>query len=238
MKKLATLFITAALFPSFLVSAPSEPKQNAQQEYEREVKAVVRNKYFYKTGRIEATVTGGVMPYDSLVNHYMLGGKLAWHLHDHFGWEIVDFQKAFPSVTGFATGLVQERGISNMQTSQLNYSVTTNLLLSPFYGKIRFFGSQVLFFDIYLALGGGMANTETIQLASAGIGLAGTKTVLRSGFEPCVDFGLGFKIFTNNFMGIVLDLRDYLVISETYGKKSPKSNFSVFLGFSLFLPTF
>lgn len=237
MKNLGILFLASVVLSITLHAAP-DPRAEAQIDYEREVGAIVRNKFFYKKGRFEAGITGGVMPYDSLVNHYMVGGKLTWHLHDHFGWEIIDIQKAFPSVTSFASGLVQDRGISNLQTTQLNYSLTTNLLLSPFYGKIRFFGSQVLFFDIYLALGGGMASTETIRLASTGIGVAGTQTSIRSGMEPCFDFGLGFKIFTNNFLGLVLDLRDYVVFSETYGKKNPKSNFSVFLGLSMFIPTF
>lgn len=228
------------VFLSSLSFAAEVKSDNLDKQggYEREIQAIVRNKFFYKAGRFEVTGTAGVMPYDSLVNHYMFGGKLAWHLTDHYGWEVLDAQMAFPSVTGFTSGLVQERGLSNLQATKLKQIFTTNFLLSPLYGKIRFFGSQILFFDVYFVLGGGLANTETFRLATTATGTAGVESTIRTGMEPCLDFGIGFKVFLNQMMGLVVDLRDYVVYSEVYGKKSPKSNFSVFAGLTFFLPTF
>ena len=239
MRLLSTLFIfiLGFSFHSFAVEK-HENNFDKQGEYEREVQAIVRNKFFYKAGRVEVAGTAGVMPYDSLVNHYMFGGKLAWHLTDHYGWEVIDAQMAFPTVTGFTTGLVQERGLSNLQATKLKQIFTTNFLLSPLYGKIRFFGSQILFFDIYFVLGGGLANTETFRLGTTATGTPGTEFTIRTGMEPTMDFGMGFKIFLNQVMGVVIDLRDYVVYSEVYGKKAPKSNFSVFGGVTFFLPTF
>ncbi len=222
-----------------IVSIQAAPNAKvAQGDYEREINAIVRNKYFYKTGHIEFGLTGGVMPYDSLVNHYMLGGRASWHLHDHFGWEVIDAQIAFPSTTSFATGLVSDRGLSNLQTSRLKQVYTTNILMSPFYGKIRFFGSQVLYFDIYFVLGGGLANTETMKYSTTATSGAVSESTLRSGMEMAVDWGGGFKIFMNDYVGLLIDLRDYMVNTEVYGKKAFKSNFSVFGGLCFNLPGF
>lgn len=234
------LFTTVSLAAPEKTSPPPTAGSNfdSQGEYERGVEAVVRNKFFYKAGRIEVTGAAGVMPYDSLVNHYMVGGKLTWHLADHYGWEILDANMAFPSVTSFTSGLAQERGLSNLQATKLKQMFTTNFLLSPLYGKIRFFGSQILFFDIYFVVGGGLANTETFRLSTTGPSIAATESSVRTGMEPVFDFGIGFKIFMNQMMGIVVDLRDYVVYSEVYGKKAPKSNFSVFAGMTFFLPNF
>ena len=77
-------FLIAGIISAGLFGAPqSDGSSDPQGTYEREIQAIVRNKYFYKTGRLEATFNGGVMPYDSLVNHYMLGGKFTWHIADH-----------------------------------------------------------------------------------------------------------------------------------------------------------
>lgn len=236
MKNLILSFLLAGSVLSVWAAVPST--KAAQGEFEREIDAVVRNKYFYKKGHIELGLTAGIMPYDSLVAHYMGGGRASWHLHDHIGWEIIDAQLAFPSTQSFATNLVTERGISNLQTSRLKQIYTTNLLLSPFYGKIRFFGSQVLYFDIYIILGGGVANTETVKFSAASTGAAVSETVSRSGMEMAVDWGGGFKIFMSDYVGLLIDLRDYMVMAEVYGKKSMKSNFSVFGGLCFNLPGF
>ena len=83
---------------------------SAQDDYEKSIESVVRHKHFYKAGKFEISGVAGVMPYDSLINHYMLGARLSWHLADHYGWEIADVQKSFPSLTSFTTDLVQLQG--------------------------------------------------------------------------------------------------------------------------------
>lgn len=232
------LILSLMVLLSFIPANAAQTAKAAQGEYEREIGAIVRNKYFYKTGRIELGLTGGIMPYDSLVEHYIFGGRASWHLHDHFGWEIIDAQIAIPKTTSFATGLVSARGLSNLQTSRLKQSYTTNILLSPFYGKIRFFGSQVLYFDIYFVLGGGLANTETMKYSTTATDGAVTESQIRSGMEMALDWGGGFKIFMNDYLGILIDIRDYMVNTEVYGKKAFKSNFSVFGGICLNMPGF
>lgn len=221
--------------PSF--GATGEGSQS-QRDFEREIHAVVRNKYFYKSGRFELGGTLGVMPYDSVVAHFMFGGRLAWHLSDHYGWEVADLQLVAPTVTNYIKSYVKEFGLSNLQTVKIKTLIGSNFLVSPVYGKIRFFGRQILYFDVYLVGGLGMANTNVLQLSSPGKTLDGVETVIKSGWDPSLCVGFGFKIFLNDAMGLVLDLRDYLVSSETYGKRNFKSNFSVFGGVSFFLPTF
>lgn len=230
--------ISLSVFSSSLSLGAKEPRLDPQADYERSVEAVVRNKMYYKSGKFEVAGMGGVMPYDNINNHYLIGGRLTWHLSDHFGWEVADFQFGMPSLTSYAKGLVQEKGISNLQTSQIKYAVTSNFLVSPFYGKIRIFGSSLVYLDTYLVAGGGMANTETVRLASTAQGVAGIESTIRSGMEPVFDFGIGFKVFLNPFMGFIVDLRDYVVLSEVYGSRNAKSNYTVSVGLNFFLPHF
>ena len=233
MKKLIVLTLAfCSLIPSY-----GAKKGDSQVSNERSMEAVVRNKYFYKANKLEVGIIGGLMPYDSLVNHYMAGGKATWHLSDHFGWEVIDAQVAFPSVTSYARqDIVANHDLSNLQTSVINFIGTTNLLISPLYGKIRFIGKQVLYFDIYLVLGGGVVSTKTIRLRETGATV--TETTLRTGLEGAADFGLGFKIFMSDAFGLVVDLRDYLTFAEVYSSRKPRSNFAVYAGLTFFLPNF
>jgi outer membrane beta-barrel protein len=208
-----------------------------QDNYERSIDAVVRHKEFYKPGSIETSFVAGVMPYDSVINHYMAGGRLAWHFSDHFAWEVADVQVAFPSVSGFTKSLVTARGISNLQTTKLKLIAGTNFMVSPLYGKIRLLGARVLHFDVYFVAGLGMAKTDGVQYGTVGTGSAMQELVLKSGFDPMFDFGLGFKLYFSRGVALLIDLRDYVVYSETYNSRQPKSNFSVYAGVSFFIPT-
>ncbi|NBY18918.1 outer membrane beta-barrel domain-containing protein [bacterium] len=235
MKKLLVFLCIGFLNSQIWAAKPTA--LDSQGSLERSINSVVRNKYFYKANKFEVGVTGGMMPYDSVVNHLMLGGKALWHISDHFGWEVLDVQYGMPSITSDIKSKVTSKNLTNVQFSQINLLATSNLVLSPLYGKIRFIGNQVLYFDIYAVLGAGLASTKTIKLAHPSGG-ALTESIVRSGMEPAFDFGLGFKIFTSDFMGLVIDLRDYVTFAEVYSSRKPRSNFSVFAGLSFFLPTF
>jgi len=225
---------------SLLVSALAlgQTTPPAQADYERELSAVVRNKIYFKSGKFEISPVAGTMPYDSLVNHYMLGGRLSWHLGDHYGWEVLDALISFPNVTKYTTDLVSQKGISNLQTTELKWLAATGFLFSPLYGKVRFFGSTVLYLDLYAVVGVGMAKTNKLTYSASGENQPANLVATTPATDPLIHFGLGFKVFMNRAMGLTVDLRDYLVYTETYGKKHFKSNFAVTVGVAFFLPIF
>lgn len=230
MKQLRVIFFLLFVTLNLQASKSTETQNNV----ERSINAVVRNKYFYKTNKIELSGTAGAMPLDSVVNHLLVGGRATWHFSDHFGWEIAHIQVASPSITGNIKDIVTANSLSNVQFSQINLLATSTILLSPIYGKIRFFGNQVLYFDIYSVFGFGLANTKTIKLSSS----APVESTVRQGMDPVFDFGLGVKIFTGDALAILIDLRDYVTFTEVYSSRKPRSNFSVFAGLSFFIPNF
>ncbi|NQW44543.1 MAG: outer membrane beta-barrel domain-containing protein [Deltaproteobacteria bacterium] len=230
MKQLRVIFFLLFVTLNLQASKSTETQNNV----ERSINAVVRNKYFYKTNKIELSGTAGAMPLDSVVNHLLVGGRATWHFSDHFGWEIAHIQVASPSISANIKDIVTANSLSNVQFSQINLLATSNILLSPIYGKIRFFGNQVLYFDIYSVFGFGLANTKTIKLSSS----APVESTVRQGMDPVFDFGLGVKIFTGDALAILIDLRDYVTFTEVYSSRKPRSNFSVFAGLSFFIPNF
>ncbi len=223
---------------TFQVVALAAEMESGQAEYERSVEAIVRQKHFYKKGHIELGGFAGLMPYDSLISHYLFGGRLTWHLSDHYGWEVLDAQVVLPAITNYSRALARDKGLSNLQTLQLKSIVGSNFLLSPFYGKIRFFGRQVLYLDLYVVGGLGLARAETVKLSSTGVEQTATESITRQAWDPLLTFGFGFKIFLNDAMGLIFDFRDYLVITKLYGASTMKSNFSTFGGLVFFLPIF
>lgn len=209
-----------------------------QSEYENSIGAVVRNKIHYKSGHVEVQLAGGVLPYDSVLSTFMAGGRFIWHLSDHLAWEVIDGHMFFNKIGGFTTGLLQSKtNITNLQTPRLKFIASTNLLVSPLYSKIHIGGRWDLFFDIYLALGVGLASTETIKFASTGASSDPSESIVRSGFDPAFNVGLGFKIYLTGGIGLTLELRDYIVHTETYGAKRLHSFYTTMVGLAFFIPS-
>lgn len=210
----------------------------SQTDDERSSETVVRNKVFYKPGKFELSPVLGVIPFDSIVNHFLVGGRLTWHFSDHFGWEILDVTLPLPSITDYGRGLITNAAepLYDVQVNKMKLILGTNLLFSPLYGKLRFFGNSILFFDIYTVAGLSFINTEVVKLS----GDTGTlvETSLKTSFDPAFNFGFGFKVFATNVVGVLIDFRDYFSYSESYGKKHITSHFGVNVGLSLFVPPF
>ena len=236
-KSLAS-FLAAGLILFGATSALALPTtlSSSQNDYEKSIEAVVRNKQFYKAGKFEVGGFGGLMPYDSLTDHYMLGGRLTWHISDHYGWEVLDVQVPFATTTSYTTDLVKSKSLVNLQLQRLKLLAGSNFLLSPLYGKVRFLGASVLHYDLYMVAGLGYAQTQINKYGVSGGNVVETTLSTKGAFM--FDFGFGMKFFLNNAMGLVVDFRDYVTMTQLYGKTSPKSNFSVLFGLSFFLPTF
>ncbi len=210
----------------------------SQQKKEASIEAVVRNKFFDKAGHIELTPTAGIMPFSSLFNQYYAGGRLLWHLHDHYGWEIADVQFSSSSMTSYANDVVVQNQISNVQTAVLKWWGTSNFVLSPFYGKYHLWGHTVLEFDFYLVAGIGAANAQVEQLSATITSTSVSPTRISTNIVPVFDVGAGTRIFLSRSLGVVIDLRDYLSYVNLYNSNTIQSNFALSAGLSFFLPGF
>lgn len=240
MKKTWLALLSAAFFLSGPGAYGFENIAPSQTDNERSNETVVRNKTFYKPGKLELQPVIGLMPFNSIVDHYMAGGRLQWHLSDHFGWEIVDATLVLPSITSYAKGLAGNSSdkIQNLQTNKLKMHIGTNLLFSPLYGKLRFFGNAILFFDIYAVGGIGLTQVQVAKLSYVAPNTDPSETILKTSWDPTLNFGFGFKLFMTDVVGLLIDFRDYFTLSEAYGRRRLASNFGFNLGLSVFIPSF
>jgi outer membrane beta-barrel protein len=223
-----------------VLAAPSwadEPEIGGPQNInEKQNQSVVRNKKYYKAGKFEVGIGAGMMPYDSAVDQYTFGGRLTWHISDHYGWEIIEYQKVFSSVNSFITGpgLIGDGNklIQDVQAVKVNSIIGSNFVMSPLYGKIRFFG--VVYLDIYVVAGLGLVNTQTVSYSFAN--QSGSEVA--SGYNFAINYGFGFKVFMNNAFTLFVDMRNYMANSPAYGSSAFRSNFTASAGLSFFLPNF
>lgn len=219
---LALALVFSVCLPAFAV-IPSV--NEAQAETEREIKAVVRNKRFYKKGHVEFALGYGLNPFDLVLNNPLAHARLTWHLSDNWGWEVANGFFGSPSGHAYAASLAQTNGISNLQFSGIQWGVTTSIVWTPIYSKVRLWGSTVLYFDGFGVLGGGMASTKLFTYSSPGLNQAATISESASRMEPVVNIGIGFRFYFSRRFAVLLDLRNYLLYSETYGSKSLRSNY-------------
>jgi outer membrane beta-barrel protein len=233
MHRKATLL---GLFLTFsaLASLPDEIDP-WQTTFERTNKAVVRNKIHYKAGKLELGLDAGYFPYNQVVSHYLFGGRLTWHLTDHYGWEVINAGYLLNSVTSFPTSVTIRQKIADLQTVNLKSVITTNFVLSPIYGKLHVSGSSVVYFDMYLVAGVGASGTETQKFSWDSSSNTAPSSVVTTAWNPAFDLGVGFKLFFGQRLGLTIDLRNYVVYAQAYGKKSLGSNFLTAAGLCLFL---
>lgn len=221
-----TCLALALIFSVCLPALAIIPSVNqAQAESEREMKSVVRNKRFYKKGHFEIAAGAGLNPFDLVLANQMFYARATWHISDSWGWEIANAFFGSPKERQYATDLVTANGISNLQFSGIQYGVTTGVVWTPIYSKIRLWGSTVLYFDGFGVFGAGMASTQLFTYSSPGLNQAGTLTIGQARMEPCVNIGIGFRFYFTRRFAVILDLRNYLLYSETYGQRSLRSNY-------------
>jgi outer membrane beta-barrel protein len=229
---LALALIFSVCLPAFAV-IPSVSESQAERE--RESKAVVRNKRFYKQGRIEFAGGAGLNPFDLALSNQMFYARATWHITDIWGWEIANAFFGSPRETQWAVDLVREKGISNLQFTGIKWGVTTNVVWTPIYSKIRLWGASVLYWDGFAVLGGGVANTQLFTMSSPGLNQPGTLSVGQPTMEPCINIGIGFRFYFNRTFAFIVDLRNYLLYSTTYGSRSLRSNYMTNLMLSVML---
>lgn len=233
-----TLLGLSVFFLSLNAFADIDGGTTQQKKYEQEIDAVVQQKNYYKAGHVELAATVGGTPYDSLVSHVVYGGRFSWHISDHWGWEVIDGQVANGALDAYTTSLVDTKVISNLQVPQLKTLATTGLLVTPLYGKIRFFGRQVLYFDIYFTLGMGASNVDIVKLSKMSSSSSVVQTTEATGWYPTGAVGLGVKIFASDLIGIFVDFRDYIISAPLYSTNRIRHNLVATAGLNLYVPWF
>lgn len=186
--------------------------------------AVVQKRLFTKDGRLEFTVFGGIIPNDPFLTYVPVGGRVNYYFVESLSVE----------VAGAYTGVRKETDLKSFLKNNENIQANTDLLdqqiwranavvvWSPFYGKMALLDDYLSHFDINLAAGLGVVQTE-----SPTVDRDGTQKEIK----PEGALGAGFRFFLTDWFALRLDYRQGIFQKVGGGVSTPSE---LTLGFSFF----
>lgn len=175
----------------------------------------VRPRLIQKAGRHELSVMGGVYSADLLSSSYLLGGAYTFHVTEGLGLEAgFGYSRADSQIVRI---IENDRGITLLRVDAPVFIYQAHLIWSIAYGKMRWFGSGISRFDLYLSLGGGITDNQTAR----GLTFSG---------------GFGLKFYLAEWLALRIDVRDQVLQQEVLGESVVVNNIAATLGLSVFFP--
>lgn len=137
----------------------------------------------------------GVLPLDAFYKG--VGGQVSYtyHFTDSFAWQVGRGTYSYDLDTGLRTQLERDYGVSPTVFEQVEWMAGSDLVWSPFYGKLAVANQSVLHFSGFLSLGGSVLKMNV-------------------GFRPAVAIGAGARVFSTRWLSFRLDAMDNVVITD------------------------
>jgi outer membrane beta-barrel protein len=148
----------------------------------------------------ELTLGVGVLPADAFYKGFVAGVGYTYHFSDSFAWQVGRGSYSYNLKTGLREQLERDFGVAptaNAFQDEVQWMVGSDLMWSPFYGKLAFRNSKVLHFEAFL-LGGGSV----------------LKLNRTDGFRPAANVGVGLRLFSSNTVSFRLDVTNNFVFAE------------------------
>ena len=130
----------------------------------------------------------GLLPLDSFIKGFTLGGSYTLHFNHLLAWEIV---RAYGVVVQLESGLqddLENLGISPTPFEYVDWAATSNFIFTPFYGKVAVVNRTLIFTEWFFILGAGygwLTNSQNVV----------------------VDAGMGFRVFFGDYFSLRFDVR-------------------------------
>lgn len=143
----------------------------------------------------ELTIGVGLLPLDAFYKGLTVDLGYTYHFTDYVGWQIVRGMYSYDVDTGLRDQLQRDFGVSPTVFEQVQWMVGSDLIWSPFYGKMTALNRQVTYIESFFLLGGTVVKTNTA-------------------FRPAINFGLGGRVYSDKHLSFRLDVTDNLVLSD------------------------
>lgn len=219
---------------------------------------VVQNRFFLKTGRLEASGMGGYVPNNPMVKRFVASLLGAYHFSETFAAEGAflfspdlgknDLKGLTHTLVDIAhTGSGTDSAAFQQPLDKMVMGATFAARWAPFYGKINLIGESVINFDAYGVMGLGMLSLQQYYAVyDEGVGQPPYTNLVTQEKKVVItpNFGLGFNFFLNQAMALKIDARSYFYV----GKKPQYdpdvevtdsrlyNNFVASVGLSFFIP--
>ncbi len=145
----------------------------------------------------ELTVGGAFLPLDAFYKFFGASFQYTLHFNDLWAWEAVHFTlcKYLEVSTGLEKELADKWDASITNVKKVDFLLDSNLMVSPFYGKLVLFDTFTINMETYFLSGVGMQQW------------AGDP-------YPSINLGVGMRVFFNNRLSLRVETRDYLYMNR------------------------
>ncbi len=168
---------------------------------------VVQNRLFSKAGRFSLTANYGTLINDAWSDGPTMGANLGYYFSERWGVELA-YSSTDTKDNKAADRLRLQNGYPNHNKMKNFYGAQVNWV--PFYAKMSFLNSSILYFDMSASLGAGV--TEYAQQMQEG---AATKQA------PTVTLDLSQHFFLNKWLALRIDYKNRFYNEEiVWFKKS------------------
>ena len=179
---------------------------------------VLQKKQVVKDQRLELSPSFGFTINDKFKKHIFYGADLTYHINDNLGAQFI-FAKAFGSNTTENEEMNQIASLNAVIPDvYMDWITSVGLTLTPFYGKAVLHDNLLFYYDIYLE--------SALSLVKADLNVYKNSTVSPHYLQGGM-FGVGFKIFLEDWFAIKIAIRDYIFADGNYflPKKGAKKQF-------------
>lgn len=183
---------------------------------------LVRNKFFYKKGRVELAPQFGYISNNALNDEIMLGLGATYHITDKFGVELSGNYallggEANTKQLAIAVLRLLDRSLRLESVDPATF-VTVSAVLSPMYGKLNPFGLAVINLDFFFVAGLGYGN-EHVEMLNYAVDETGAEVAQLAVDKQInhmflVHFGFGAKFFLARWLSLRVDARWYLTVDK------------------------
>jgi outer membrane beta-barrel protein len=141
--------------------------------------------------KAELGVGVGFLPLDPFTRGVTISLSYTHHFTDHFAWRVGRGFFSFGFATGLKTQLEQRYSVAPTDLDRVEWAAGSDLVLTPFYGKVALFNRAVMWMELYLLAGGSVFK-------------------FTSGFKPGAGGGGGFRAFITQNLSVRLEVVDHV----------------------------
>jgi len=144
---------------------------------------------------LELNAGVGILPLNAFYKGFIVEGDVMYHFSSTWAWEIAQAAYVFvQSDTGLQQQLLNNFGVKPTLLTSPSFLGSSNLVFTPFYGKLAGLNRSVSHVEIFFPIGPALGRYENPGAFQAGI-----------------DVGLGLRWFLTTHTSLRLDARDFLL---------------------------
>jgi len=145
----------------------------------------------------------GMLPLNAFDKGFIANGTVTWHFSSILGWEIAQGAYVLAQLdTGLKQQLMDNFGVQPTELSTPLFLGSSNLVFTPFYGKLAGMNHSVDHVELFFPIGAALGRYDN-----------------PGQWQEGMDLGLGLRWFLGTHVSLRLDARDFLL--------TPSKNFSL-----------